>query len=627
MLSNITIKKRLQILTGFMCLVILLLGYLASRAINNTTRGIDSVYQGGLDAVGHLNSLETALTEKLIIPLQKHRNGQISASEVEPIAQSWIKAKGLFEKDYIRNYSVNPIYQYALSELQSDLKTITESLQKQFENSRSGNRDSINQFVDQELVTAADRIIKSADQLIQQHLLETKQDYELAINHARSTLMWMIGCAIFSIACALIFGKLVMDSIITPLNMALSTVEQVALGNASIPIVYSGQDEPGQLMRAMQKMNDSTLKMTGILAMIANGDLSVEVPIRSENDTLGIGLKHMVERIKQAISVLEAVAQGNLSIPVPIRSQNDSFGKSLNFMVERLKQMISETQNEVDILTNSTQEIVSSINLVSTGTAETAAAVTETTTTVEELKQTAHISSDKAKDVLNNAEETLKIVKHSEKTLHQTIDEMNQIQEKMRIISDSILKLGEHSMTIREIIDTVNNLAEQSNLLAVNAAIEAAKAGDQGKSFGVVAQEIRTLAEQSKEATVQVKAILNDIQNAASAAVLATEQGSKAVSKGVLQSAQMSESIHTLSSSISRVAQAANQITISSQQQLIGVDQVTVAMTNINEASNQHVDHIRQIEATVGKLNEVALSLKNLVDVYQISQSDETQRY
>lgn len=324
--------------------------------------------------------------------------------------------------------------------------------------------------------------------------------------------------------------------------------------------------------------------------------------------------------LSTAIPRVEKLTRGDLSVQFDT-TNNDEVGKLLSamqLMVEALRSTLTEVQSEVNVLSSSNEEIVSSVSQVASGTAETAAAVTETTTTVEELKQTAHVAADKAQDVLNSAEETLNVVKTSEKSLKATIEDMNQIQEKMRVISDSIVALSKNSLTILEIINTVNDLAEQSNLLAVNAAIEAAKAGEQGKSFGVVAQEIRILAEQSKAATVQVRSILNDIQNSTSAAVMATEQGSKAVTKGVSQSLQTGESIHSLSQSMSKVAQAAKQIAISSQQQLVGVDQVTIAMTNINEASNQHVEHMKQIETAITGLNSVGRTLKQLVDQYKL---------
>ncbi|MCB1111314.1 MAG: methyl-accepting chemotaxis protein [Chlamydiia bacterium] len=283
-----------------------------------------------------------------------------------------------------------------------------------------------------------------------------------------------------------------------------------------------------------------------------------------------------------------------------------------------LRSLTNQLQEEVNVLASSSQEIETSISQTSSGTAETASAVTETTTTVEELKQTAQVAADKARNVAEVSKGALSVLESSENALTQTIEGMGYIQSGMETITQSIIKLSEHSQTIGEIIDSVNDLAEQSHLLAVNAAIEAAKAGDQGKGFSVVAQEVRSLAEQSKQATVQVRNILNDIQNATSAAVMATEKGAKAVQDGITHSKQTNDSLKAISKEIKRVAEAASQITISSQQQLVGVEQVTIAMTNIKESSNQQVDHMKQIEIGMNNMNNVSTSLKDLVEEYRL---------
>ena len=165
---------------------------------------------------------------------------------------------------------------------------------------------------------------------------------------------------------------------------------------------------------------------------------------------------------------------------------------------------------------------------------------------------------------------------------------------------------------------SVNDLAEQSNLLAVNASIEAARAGEHGKGFAVVAQEVKVLAEQSKQSTSQVRTILSDIQKATGGAVMAIEQGGKAVDVGVKQSTETGESIQALARTVSEAAQAAIQIADSSQQQLIGVDQVTFAMENIKQASLLNVESMRQVEISAQNLNEMGQRLKHIIGQYQV---------
>lgn len=325
--------------------------------------------------------------------------------------------------------------------------------------------------------------------------------------------------------------------------------------------------------------------------------------------------------LKDAADLARRVSGGNLQITQKTIERRDEIGtldSSLYKMVDNLKNLTQKIQNQIHILSSSSEEIMSSISELTTNTSETAAAVSETTATVEELRQTGQLSSEKAKDVQNNAEEAVEILDESEKSLNSTIDDMHEIDDRMVLISDSIIKLSEHSQAIRKIIDTVNELAEQSNLLAVNAAIEAAKAGEQGKGFNVVALEVRRLAEQSKHATIQIKSILNDIQNATNSAVLASEQGSKAVTKGVNQSTQTNNQLKTLSEGMNKFTTSASQIALSSQQQLVGVGQVTIAMTNIKETANQHLHSMRQIEQAVHEINTIGIALKSLIEQFKV---------
>jgi methyl-accepting chemotaxis protein len=185
-------------------------------------------------------------------------------------------------------------------------------------------------------------------------------------------------------------------------------------------------------------------------------------------------------------------------------------------------------------------------------------------------------------------------------------------------IADMVVRLSEQSQAIGEIIATVNDLAEQSNLLAVNASIEAAKAGEQGKGFAVVAQEIRSLAAQSKQATTQVRNILFDVQKAISSAVMATELGSKAVAEGVRLSTQAGEAIDVLAESVTESTNAAIQIAASSQEQLIGMDQVVSAMENIREAALQMASSTKQTEKSAHDLHKLGSRLQEIVKFYKV---------
>lgn len=373
-----------------------------------------------------------------------------------------------------------------------------------------------------------------------------------------------------------------------------------------------------ELMNSANQVESNNI-VQGIAAL-KSGDKTIQDPVR--------WWEIQTQKMYKIEEVIQKLLDDNIALAIALENE---YSKSLYttiavlivtivatlvLVVISFRSLVSKLQEEIEILSHSGREIMESISETSTGTSETASAVAETTTTVEELKQTAEIAAEKANNVSTLSDTALTTLKNSEESLEFTIKGMSNIYQGMETISESIIKLSEHSQTIGEIIGTVNDLAEQSHLLAVNAAIEAAKAGDQGKGFAVVAQEVRNLAEQSKQATVQVRNILNDIQNATSAAVMATEQGTKAVSTGMGQSEKTNESIKKICEGIEQVVEAASQIAHSSKQQLIGVEQVTIAMSNIKEATGQQVGHMKNIETGIKGLNNVGCNLKTLSKEY-----------
>ena len=358
-----------------------------------------------------------------------------------------------------------------------------------------------------------------------------------------------------------------------------------------------------------------------VAAKISSGNLAVAVAMEDRADEVGMlgqAFTRMIAYLKETAAMADSLASRDFSVTVKPRSEQDVLGQAFAAMVNNIRELAKEVRGGVEVLASAASEIVAATAEISSSASESATAVNETTATVTEANQAAQLSAQKAGYVSETAQKTEQIAQSGKKSMTDLIDGMNQIRSQIESIADSVLRLSEHSQVIGEINDAVNDLAEQSNLLAVNAAIEAARAGEQGKGFAVVAQEIRNLAEQSKQATGRIKGILSDIQKAMNAAVLATEQGTKSVEAGVRQSAVAGESIRTLADSIAESAQAALQILASTQQQLVGMDQIVSAMENIKQASSQNLSAAQQTESAAHDLHGVGSKLKELAESYKV---------
>lgn len=362
-------------------------------------------------------------------------------------------------------------------------------------------------------------------------------------------------------------------------------------------------------------------QLTEAAERITLGDLGVAIPVNERNDEIGLlanALRRMTQSLRDMAATADLIAAGDLRAVVRPQSEVDVLGNAFARMSKDLRGQIGELIAGADVLSSAGSEIVASSSQLAASASQSAAAVSETTTTVEEVRQTAQLASQKARNVADVAQKAVQISENGRKSAHDAEGGMVRIRRQMEVIAASMVRLSEQSQAVGQIIATVEDIATQSNLLAVNAAIEAAKAGEHGRGFGVVAQEVKSLAEQSRQATKQVRGILNDIQKATAGAVMATEEGGKAVDAGALQTEMAGSSIQALSASVNEAAQAATQIAASSQQQLVGVDQVAGAMDSIKQASAQNVASATQLESTARTINDLGHRLKQMVERYKV---------
>jgi len=276
---------------------------------------------------------------------------------------------------------------------------------------------------------------------------------------------------------------------------------------------------------------------------------------------------------------------------------------------QRLEEQRKHIADLIKVLSEVTSQISSIASELSASTAQAVSAIAETTSTSEQVKRMAELTSQQAKDVSMDAKSVVEVSRQGQEATESTIKGMARISQQMESIADGIVQLNNQSKLIGDIINTVDDLAQQSNLLAINASIEAAKAGEHGKGFAVVAQEVKNLSQQSKEATANVRTILNEIIKATAASTAVIEQGSKAVEAGHQQASNAGAVIKTLSDNIEKASRTTELIEESSQQQLSGMQEVVGSMDSIKLSSQRNLDSVKRLDIAGKELTELGRRL------------------
>lgn len=355
-----------------------------------------------------------------------------------------------------------------------------------------------------------------------------------------------------------------------------------------------------------------------ILAVTASYDRSLTLS-RERAEALARSERALAAAIEAYGGFIGALARGDLTASVSPTGDAElqQLGRHLGAMGASLRTTTLRVHEAVAALGSAASEILATTQQQAAGAAETATAVTETVAVVDQVTQASHQTADRAATVSTTARRSLEVSASGREAVAHTVQAMDRVRVQVGAIAERILALSDQAQAVGQIVASVNELAEQSNLLALNAAIEAARAGEQGRGFAVVAQEVRSLAEQSKRATGQIRGILNDIQRSTTAAVLATEEGGKAVTSAVDTVRVAGERIDQLAGTIADASGAAQHIVTAAQQQVTGVGQIAQAMRAIDQASAQALEGTRQSERAARELNDLAARLREAVAQYR----------
>jgi methyl-accepting chemotaxis protein len=277
------------------------------------------------------------------------------------------------------------------------------------------------------------------------------------------------------------------------------------------------------------------------------------------------------------------------------------------------KSLSDQIGTAVGQVRSSSSELQAAANQQATGAKEQAAAMAEISTTISELLATSRQIAESAQRVAHNAEQTATSARSGHSTVDLTHDSITGIRRQVDQIVSHMLELGKKSQEIGAVLEIVSELAEQTNILAINATIEAAGAGEAGKRFAIVAEEIRKLADRVGGSTKEIRGLIDDVRSAVNTTVMATETGSKAVDAGARQFGDVASAFKQIAALVATATDAAREIELSTKQQATAVEQVNVAIANVAQTSVETETSAGQTLQTVSQMASLSKDLLRII--------------
>ena len=383
------------------------------------------------------------------------------------------------------------------------------------------------------------------------------------------------GSVLIALALALVMALVLAwrlgGALLTPVKQLAEFSEKFAAGDVRARAEVHSQDELGYIA---ENLNRAVSKVSK-----ANSN-------QEANDNLQ-------RSITELLTVINQVARGDLSLRGKVT--NDALGNvadSINYMLDNFTKVLERVRKAAMEVTACSNNILVAADEMQAGATQQDQEITNTSSAVEELTVS-------MKQVSNNAEASAEAARRA---VRDTLEGMQRIRASVQATAKKIKSLGDRSLEISEIINVINDITEQTNLLALNAAIEAARAGEAGRGFAVVADEVRKLAEHSRSATKDIAALIKAIQAETNEAVVVMEEGTKEVESGATLADQAGRALDAISSVVRQSAELVQEISLASKQQVRGTEGVAHAMQIISSITRQTSQGTRGTVATVSQL-------------------------
>jgi twitching motility protein PilJ len=401
---------------------------------------------------------------------------------------------------------------------------------------------------------------------------------------------------------ALVVGSLIVlfwlsNKVSEPVKSLTEYADQLGAGDFHARLPEDSQDDFGYIAA---RLNQATEKAAKAL----------------QDDEAQRGLQRS---ITEFLTVVSQIARGDLTLRGNVTS--DALGNvvdSVNYMLDNFTQVLRRVRDAASDVSRSANETLSASETMATGATQQDHEITNTSSAVEELTVSMKQVSNNAEASAEAARRALDAAEQGNRSVRDTLEGMQRIRSSVQATAKKIKSLGDRSLEISEIINVINDITEQTNLLALNAAIEAARAGEAGRGFAVVADEVRKLAEHSRTATKDIAALIKAIQAETNEAVVVMEEGTREVEVGARLADQAGKALDAISAVVRQSAELVQEISLASKQQVRGTEGVANAMQIISGITRQTSQGARQTAHSMEQMVKMSEQLNEALSQFRV---------
>jgi methyl-accepting chemotaxis protein len=473
-----------------------------------------------------------------------------------------------------------------------------------------------------------------------------------SVNTLQNTLI-LVGILGIVLMAGLVF--FVAKTIARPIIAVSKAAGQIAAGDLDIQLNIHQKDEIGQMATDFQRMASYLVDMANTAQKVSQGDLTINVTPQSDKDKLGNAFAEMTTNLRELVGKVAENAEGLSAASGQLAASAQQSGQAAGQIASTIQEVtkgIAQQSGSVTHTASTVEQMSRAIDGVAKGAQDQSVSVSKASEITNQLSVTIQDVTTSARLQAKESAESVTITRNSSQKVEETIRGMQRIQSKVNLTAQKVQEMGQRSDQIGMIVETIDDIASQTNLLALNAAIEAARAGEHGKGFAVVADEVRKLAEKSAGATKEIAGLVKGIQSTVSEAVQAMKESADEVQNGVALANQSGQALgtildaavggqksgETIAAAAARMSTMANQLvtamdgvsavveenTAATEEMAAGSSEMTRAIENIASVSEENSASTEEVSASAEEMSaqveEVTASAQSLADMAQTLQ-------